>query len=116
MRAPRFALSMLAGAMLCVGAAQAQQMDPVTYREPRPGASALAAAGNIIFMPLRVVVTAIGAELGGLTGFLTAGNTYAAKDIWGLVDGQQYLQPDMMYGEEPVEFGHYEFTMHVTQP
>jgi hypothetical protein len=116
MRAPRFALSILAGAMLSVGAAQAQQMEPVTYRQPRPGSSALAAAGNIIFMPVRVVVTAIGAELGGLTGWLTAGNRDAAQDIWGLFDGQQYLQPDMMYGDEPLELGHYEFTMHVTQP
>ena len=116
MRAPRFVLAVLTGAMLCAGAAQAQEMQQVSYRQPHPGSSALAAVSNIIFMPVRVVVTAVGAELGGLTGWLTAGNTHAARDIWGLFDGQQYLQPDMMYGEEPVELGHYEFTMHATQP
>ncbi len=115
MSAARFVLPILAGAMLYVGTAGAQ-MDPVQFREPRPGSAALAAVGNIIFMPVRVVVTAVGAELGGLTGWLTAGNQDAAHDIWGLVDGQQYLQPDMMYGAEPVEFGQYEFTMHVTRP
>lgn len=117
MRAARYALAMIAGAMLCVGGAQAQQaMDPVSLRQPRPGSSALAAAGNVVFMPVRLVVTAIGGGLGGLTGWLTAGNVHAANDIWGLFDGQGYLQPAMMYGEEPLDFGHYEFTMHVTKP
>lgn len=115
MRAARYALPIIAGAVLSVGVVQAQ-LQPMQYREPRPGSAALAAVGNIIFMPVRVAVTAVGAELGGLTGWLTAGNRDAAHDIWGLFDGQQYLQPDMMYGQEPLEFGQYEFNMHVTKP
>jgi hypothetical protein len=117
MRTARAALAMVAGAMLYVGSADAQ-LAPEQAREPRPGSSALAAVSNIVFMPVRVAVAAVGAELGGLTGWLTAGNVRAAHDIWGLppFDGQMYLQPEMMYGEEPVEFGAYEFRMHVTKP
>ena len=117
MRAARIALTVLAGAMLYVGSAQAQ-LTPVQGREPRPGSAALAAASNIIFMPVRVMGAAIGAELGGLTGWLTAGNKNAARDIWQLppFDGTMYLQPEMMHGEQPVEFGEFQFHMHVTKP
>jgi hypothetical protein len=117
MRGARIVLTVLAGAMLYVGSAQAQ-LTPIQNREPRPGASALAALANIVYMPVRVAGAAIGAELGGLTGWLTAGNTNAARDIWHLppFDGQMFLQPDMMYGQEPVQFGEYQFHMHVTRP
>jgi hypothetical protein len=117
MRAARIAVTVLAGAMLYVGSAQAQ-LTPVQGREPHPGSAALAAVGNIIFMPVRVAGAALGAELGGLTGWLTAGNRNAARDIWRLppFDGQMYLQPEMMYGEEPLDFGEYQFHMHVTKP
>jgi hypothetical protein len=110
-------IALLAGAMLYVGSARAQ-LAPEQSRAPHPGAAALAAAGNIVFMPVRFVLTTIGAELGGLTGWLTAGNVNAARDIWRLppFDGQTYLQPDMMYGEEPLQVGELEFYMHVTPP
>src|SRR5215471_18944155 len=115
MRAVGFTLAVVAGAMLWVGAARAQGLTPVQVHEPHPGAAALAATANIIFMPVRIAVAAVGAELGGLTGWLTAGNLHAAEDIWHLppFDGQMYLQPEMMYGEEPLEFGEYEYHMHV---
>jgi hypothetical protein len=110
-------IALLAGAMLYVGSAQAQ-LAPEQTREPHPGASALAATANIVFMPVRFVLTTIGAELGGLTGWLTAGNTNAARDIWRLppFDGQTYLQPEMMYGEEPLQVGDLEYYMHITRP
>jgi len=115
MRAAHFALAVIAGAMLYVGAAQAQA-EPVQPRQPHPGASALAATWNIVFMPVRVALAAVGAELGGLTGWLTGGNAYAAADVWHLppFDGQMYLQPDMLNGQEPLDFGEYSFRMHVT--
>ena len=117
MKTARIALAVLAGAMLYAGSARAQ-LAPDQNREPHPGAAALAAAGNIVFMPVRFVLTTIGAELGGLTGWLTAGNVNAARDIWRLppFDGQTYLQPEMMYGEEPLQIGELEFRMHVTPP
>ena len=115
MRAARIVLTVVAGAMLYVGAAQAQS-GPVQPRQPHPGAAALAATWNIVFMPVRVAVAAVGAELGGLVGWLTAGNVNAAEDIWHLApfDGQMYLQPEMMYDQEPLEFGEYSFRMHIT--
>jgi hypothetical protein len=117
MTTARIALSVLAGAMLYVGSARAQ-LAPEQTREPHPGAAALAATANIVFMPVRFVLTTIGAELGGLTGWLTAGNTDAARDIWRLppFDGQTYLQPAILDGEEPLQVGELEFYMHVTPP
>jgi len=116
MRAVRIALTVVAGIILYVGSARAQtEMAPVQNRAPHPGASALAATCNIVFMPVRVAVAAIGAELGGIAGWLTAGNEYAAEDIWQLppFDGDMYLQPAMMYGQDTVDFGAYSFRMHV---
>lgn len=111
----RWIASVLVGALLLAGAASAQ-LQPVVEREPRPGSATLAAVANVLFVPIRVAVTTVGAGLGGLTGWLTAGNQNAADDIWGLFDGQQYLQPEMMYGEEVLEMGHLQFRMHVTRP
>jgi len=115
MRVARIALIVAAGAMLYVGSALAQS-EPVQPRQPHSGASALAATANIVFMPVRVAVAAVGAELGGLTGWLTGGNQYAAEDIWHLppFDGSMYLQPDMMYGQQSLDFGEYSYRMHVT--
>ena len=47
-----------------------------------------------------------------------AGNVNAAHDIWRLppFDGQTHLQPEMMYGEEPVMIGELEYRMHITPP
>ena len=114
MRAAPIVLAVAAGAMLFVGSAAAQ-LAPIQERQQRPGSAALAALSNVVFMPVRVAVTGVGAVLGGLTGWLTAGNVYAADDIWHLppFDGNMYLQPDMMHGQEPVVFGEYEFHMHV---
>lgn len=122
MRAARIALTVVVGAMLCVSSAPAEmspaQMAPIERRQPHPGAAALAAAGNILFMPVRVALAAVGGVLGGVTGWLTAGNLNAAHDIWRLppFDGQTHLQPEMMYGEEPLMIGELEFRMHVTPP
>lgn len=122
MKAARIAFSVVAGAMLCVSSAPAQmspaQMAPIEHRQPHPGAAALAAAGNIVFMPVRLSLAAVGGVLGGLTGWLTAGNVNAARDIWRLppFDGQTHLQPEMMYGQEPLMVGELEFRMHVTSP
>ena len=117
MRAARMILPVVAGAMLYVGSAQAE-LATEQVRAPQPGAAALAAVGNIVFAPIRFAVMAVGAELGGMVGWLTAGNETAARDIWQLppFDGQAFLQPEMLDGEQPLDFGAYEFHMHVTQP
>jgi hypothetical protein len=115
MKAARIAIALVAAAMLYGGHVQAQS-DPVQVREPRPGAATLAALGSVLYAPVRISLAAVGSVLGGLTGWLTAGNEQAAQDIWQLppFDGQMFLQPDMMYGAEPVEWGQYSFRMHIT--
>lgn len=121
MRAARVVMVAVACGMLYVGSASAQmvpQMAPAERRVPHPGASALAAAGNVVFMPVRFALATVGGVLGGVTGWLTAGNTNAAHDIWRLppFDGQTNLQPEMMYGAEPLMIGTMEYRMHVTPP
>ena len=90
-------------------------MEPVERRS-RARLGGAGGGGNVVFVPVRVAVTTVGAGLGGLTGRLTAGNEHAADDIWGLppFDGQTYLQPEMMYGDEPLMIGDLEYRMHVT--
>jgi len=85
-------------------------------RQPVPTASLVAAMGNFLFMPPRLAVTAIGAELGGITGLMTAGNTEAAEDVWGLFSGQAILTPSIVQGEEPLEFGVYEYKLLLVTP
>jgi len=84
--------------------ARAEQM-VTQVREPDPGAAISAAVWNIFYMPVRFVVTIVGAEVGGLTGFLTAGNLQAAQDVWGVFDGQGVISPEIVRGEEPIRFG-----------
>ena len=122
MKALRIVLTMLAVAMMYGGSVRAEwsgdQLAPVERRQPHPGSAALAAVGNVLFVPVRVTFTTVGAVLGGLTGWLTAGNRNAAEDIWHLppFDGQTHLQPEMLYGEEPLMVGELEYRMHVTNP
>ncbi len=85
-------------------------------REPVPGASMLAALGNFVFIPVRVAWTTIGAGLGGLTGFMTAGNHDAASDVWGMFEGQNILTPDVVQGKEPLQFGSYEAQLILINP
>jgi hypothetical protein len=116
MRAHVIAAAAIAGAMLCVGSARAQQLEPVQVRNPDPGTALSAATLNVLFVPVRVGVTAVGAVLGGATGWLTAGNREAARSVWYVFDGPQVLQPEMLYGREAVEIGDLQFNMHLTDP
>jgi hypothetical protein len=115
MRVHLIAVVVVAGAMLCAGSARAQ-LEPVQVRNPDPGTALAAAALNVIFIPVRVGVTAVGAGLGGLTGWLTAGNREAARSVWYVFDGPQVLQPDMLYGKQAVALGDLQFNMHLTDP
>jgi hypothetical protein len=69
-------------------------------RKPAPAAALGAAALNVVFFPLRLVVTVLFAELGGLTGLMTGGNEQAAHDVWSLVGGRNFLTPEFVAGKE----------------
>lgn len=84
------------------------QSDTLAPREPQPRAAATAALMNLFFLPVRIPVTVIGAHLAGLTGWLTAGNTHAADDVFGLVDGSQFITPAMLEKREPFRLSAYD--------
>lgn len=84
-------------------AAVAAESKPLRERKPL---SALAAAGlNLFYFPVRFAFTVVGAELSGLTGFLTAGDEPAAGDVASLFDGSQVITPGIVDGSEPLRFG-----------
>lgn len=105
-RLSRITISVLLAA-LCAGGAGAQ--GAAEERVPAPGASLAAAFANIVFFPVRLGITIIGAELGGFTGLMTAGDEEAAEDVWHLFRGQNVLTPEIMQGDEALRFGDFEF-------
>lgn len=104
--------------MLIAGSAAAQRMAPAsaTYREPDAAASSLAAFSNIFYMPVRLAVTTVTAELGGMAGFLNAADGDSARDIWRLTEGQAILTPAMYRGDEMFRFGPWQARMGVLRP
>lgn len=92
----------------CASGVRAQAATP-EEREAAPGAALAAAFANIVFMPVRLAITVVGAELGGFTGFMTGGNQQSAEDVWHLFRGDNMLTADMMQGEEALRFGDFEF-------
>jgi hypothetical protein len=84
-----------------------------TTQEPLgyvPGAwsSLAAAASNIVYFPVRLAITLVTAEAGGLTGWLTGGDRAAARAVWHSTDGQAYITPEVIEGRERLRFGDYE--------
>ena len=75
-----------------------------------PGAwpSFAAAATNIVYFPLRLAITIVAAEAGGLTGWLTGGDKAAAQAVWDGTEGQAYIRPEVIEGRERLRFGGYE--------
>lgn len=112
----RLVVALIASAMLSAGRAPAQDFDPQQARPRHPGAAALAAVGNIVYAPVRFVVTLLNAGTGGLTGELTMGDEVAARDVFGIADGQGFLQPEMLTGQESLAVGEYRYNLQVTQP
>jgi hypothetical protein len=80
---------------------------PQTY-VPGGWPSFLAAASNIVYVPLRFAITIVTAEAGGLTGWLTGGDQAAAQAVWHSTDGQAYIRPEVIDGHERLRFGSYE--------
>jgi hypothetical protein len=77
-------------------------------RDPQPRAALTATLMNALYLPIRFPITVIGAFSAGLTGWLTAGNQHAANDVFGLVDGSQFITPAMLEKRERFTFSRYE--------
>ena len=76
------------------------------FDRPRDAGAAFGAAAiNVVYMPARLAVSALGVAASGIVGFLTAGNSQAADDVWGLVKGPAYITPAMLRGREVFRFG-----------
>jgi hypothetical protein len=86
------------------------------HRKPAPGAALAAAALNVVFMPMRLAVTVLFAELGGLTGFLNGGDEQAANDVWNLVGGGNFITPGFIQGKEPMHLDSYHEVRRIPPP
>jgi hypothetical protein len=92
---------------LLAGSARAQEPAPIA-RTHNPGLALAALGINMVYIPVRLGLTAAGAVLGGLTGFMTFGDRAAAQAVWGLTDGSMVITPEMLEGTEPWHFSAYD--------
>ncbi len=97
--------SFFAICVVMLAASQVSASDPLEVRERKPGFSLAAAGMNLVFLPVRLAMNVLGAELAGVTGFLTLGNQDASGDVASMFDGTQYLSPEHVEGTEAVRFG-----------
>lgn len=112
MRQSIAALIFTASALLVAGSAVAQQpLQPATTRVEEPGMAALTAAANVVYAPVRLVVTVINAGFGAVTGLLTLNDVRAADDVFAIASGPGFLQPDMLAGRRAVEAGELRYTL-----
>jgi len=109
MRHKRIAGAALAALLHC-GAVSADDSMSTAQRhhQPDPGLAIASALLNIVFLPIRLPLTLLGAEFAGLSGFLNAGDEHVADDIFGLVDGTQVITPKVLKGHEPFRVGRYD--------
>lgn len=98
-------LTLLAGG---ARAADESSGEEPAAREPNPRAALTAAALNIVFLPVRIPLTVVGAFFAGATGFLTFGGQHAADDVFGFVDGTQVINEHVLEGREPFSIGRYD--------
>ena len=110
MRQWKRGLAVLAtAALLATAAAAEEQKDlSVAPHDRDPGAAVGAALINIVYMPVRIITTFLGAEFAGFVGFFTGGNVRAADDTFDLVNGSQVITPKMLDGQEQYHWNAYD--------
>lgn len=97
--------TMFAACLVLLAATQVSAADPMEVRDRKPGYALAAAGMNVLYVPVRLMLTVFGAELSGVTGLLTGGNQEAAGDVASVFDGTQFLTPEHVEGSEPLRFG-----------
>ena len=80
----------------------------VAPRDRDPRAAISAALLNVVYMPVRIMTTLLGAEFAGFVGFFTGGNVDAANDTFDLVNGSQVITPNMLNGKAPFHLSGYD--------
>jgi len=83
--------------------ARLEQVSP--HPAQAAGVSLAAAVTNLVYMPLRLVLTVVSAEVGGVAGWLTGGNEQSAEAVWGATAGQVLITPAIIEGRERLRFG-----------
>jgi len=64
-----------------------------------------AAVSNVVYMPAKAAVAAVGLAAGTFAGLLTGGDTRAAYALWVPTAGGTWgLTPDHLDGTRPIEF------------
>jgi len=86
-------------------APQAPIIEGATSPAQEAGMGLAAACVNIAYAPVRLVVTLVTAEVGGLTGLLTGGDRPSAWAVWDSTDGQAFITPEILQGHERLRFG-----------
>jgi hypothetical protein len=69
------------------------------------GLGLVAGFGTLVYFPVKMTYSMIGGLIGGLTYLVTLANEDTANAVWEPTLGGTYvLTPDMIAGDEPVEF------------
>jgi len=69
------------------------------------GIGAGTVAGNVLYVPAKLVYGILGGITGGASYLLTGGNTQTANTIWrSSLGGDYVLTPDMVSGQKPIHF------------
>jgi hypothetical protein len=108
MQRKRIVATAALAALLASGVRAADDELKTEARTPNPGGALAAALLNVVFLPVRLPLTVLGAGLAGLTGFLTFGGKHAADDVFGLVDGTQVIDKKVLDGRERFRIGRYD--------
>jgi len=84
---------------------QVPQPDPSGVNWKGVGIGAGTIAGNVLYIPAKLVYGILGGIGGGAGYALTGGNTQVANTIWrSSLGGDYVLTPDMVAGKQPVHF------------
>jgi len=69
------------------------------------GWGSLTVLTNVVYMPAKIVYSAVGGVTGGLAYALTGGNLETAETVWVTSMGGTYVvTPRMLQGEDPIAF------------
>lgn len=94
--------------VLATGAVAQDRTKKRILRSHNPRLVGTAMIVNLVYVPARLMLVAVGGVLGGLAGFITLGDLAAAQSIWGLTDGSAVITPEMLEGTEEFHFSAYD--------
>jgi hypothetical protein len=97
--------------------AQVQQPQANSVNWPGAGYGVGALLCNVLYVPAKLVYAVTGGLVGGATYAVTAGNMQAANTVWrSSLGGDYVVTPQMLTGEQPINFSGPTQTPPETQP